>query len=221
MAVTAALAGLSFLIIGESHMLYKFPDFLHQDLYAQGAAHVHTIGACGASAGDWIKPRTVDCGAEKKDKEPTKAYGPTMRTQPIRQLLDADKPDVIVVIIGDTMGSYANELFPKAWAWQSITSLTKAIAASKTTCVWVGPAWGQPGGKYDKNNDRVERAVQFLSRNVAPCTYVNSLDFAKPGQWRTFDGQHFKDEGYEAWSKAIVGAIGALPSIRQLEQRKK
>src|SRR5690554_3236605 len=104
----AALAGLSFLVIGESHMMYELQDAIHADLRAQGAAYVHSVGACGASAIDWVQPRKVDCGAEKKGQEPGKVNPKVGQTQAIKQLIASDKPDVVLLIIGDTMGSYEN-----------------------------------------------------------------------------------------------------------------
>ncbi|WP_397474280.1 SGNH/GDSL hydrolase family protein [Pusillimonas sp.] len=219
-SAAAALAGLSFLVIGESHMLYELPESLHADLSAQGAAYVHSVGACGASAIDWVKPRQVDCGQEKKGKEPASINKSGMQTQAIKQLIAADKPDVVVLIIGDTMGSYDNETFPKAWAWQGVSSLTKEIAGAGAACVWVGPAYGRAGGKYNKRDDRVERISRFLSTNVNPCVYIDSLKFANPGQWRTFDGQHFAADGYAAWSKAIVSEVSQLPMIEELKKKK-
>lgn len=224
MAATAAtLAGLSFLVLDGSHMIYELRDTLHGDLYKQGAAYVHTIGVCGASAMDWVNPpaKAFDCGAEKIGKEAATVSGPGMQTRSIEKMIEADKPDVVVLIIADTMGAYDNPVFPKAWAWQSITALTKAIASTKTTCVWVGPAYGKEGGQYNKRDDRVERAAKFLSGSVAPCTYIDSLAFAKPGEWRTFDGQHFTPDGYAAWSKAIIGRLEKLPAIQALRANKK
>lgn len=220
MSTAATLAGLSFLVLGESHMIYELRDNLYNDLAARGATQTHIVGACGASAIDWIKPKVVDCGAVKKGKAAATVTGPGTQTQAIGQLIAADKPDVVVVIIGDTMGSYDNPAFPKAWAWQGVSSLVKAISATKTPCVWVGPAYGKAGGKYNKQDDRVERAARFLSSAVSPCTYVDSLKFAKPGQWRTFDGQHFTPDGYAAWSKAIVGELGGMPQIQKLRESK-
>lgn len=217
----AALAGLTFLVIGESHMMYELNDAVHTDLQAQGAAYVHSVGGCGASAIDWVKPRKIDCGAEKKSGEPAKLNQTGTQTQPIKQLIASDKPDVVLLIIGDTMGSYANETFPKAWAWQGVTGLTKEIASTGTPCVWVGPPYGRAGGKYDKRDDKVERADRFLAANVSPCVYISSLKFAKPGQWRTFDGQHFAADGYTAWSKAIVGDLTQIPMIQQLRKQKR
>jgi ketopantoate reductase len=218
--VTSTLAGLVFLVLGESHMIYELQKDIHEDLTQAGAAKVYSYGACGASAIDWVKPRKVDCGSEKRDTQAGVVHTKGYQTTPIKQLIENDKPDVVVLIIGDTMGSYDNEVFPRSWAWQGITALTKEVAQTKTACVWVGPAYGKAGGKYNKRDDRVERVSRFLATNVSPCVYVDSLKFAAPGQWRTFDGQHFAAPGYAAWSAAIVKEISALPMIQDLRKKK-
>ena len=46
---------------------------------------------------------------------------------------------------------------------------------------------------------------------MAPCTYIDSLTFSKPGEWITTDGQHFTIDGYQKWAKAIGTALGDLP----------
>ncbi len=212
------LAGLALLVIGESHLSQAnyLINPLYDDLTAQGAK-VHEIGACGASAGDWLKTITVPCGAERRAGAAV-IKGRDATTTPIKQLIAASKPDLVVVIIGDTMASYDSESFPRAWAWQGVTSLTQEIAATKTACVWVGPPWGNAGGKYKKNDPRVTQMSNFLATNVGPCTYVDSLKFSKPGQWSTLDGQHFTLAGYKAWSEAITKAIGELPDVKKLKK---
>ena len=219
--VSATLAGLVFLVLGESHMIYELQNDIHKDLTESGATSVYSYGACGASAIDWVNPRKVDCGSEKKGNEASVVHTKGYETTPISKLIAADKPDVVLLIIGDTMGSYDNEVFPRSWAWQGISALTKEVSKTKTACVWVGPAYGRAGGKYNKRDDRVERISRFLATNVSPCAYVDSLQFAKPGEWRTFDGQHFAAEGYAAWSQAIVNEVGALPMIKKLVAEKK
>jgi hypothetical protein len=211
----SVLAGLSILVLGESHLTISgsLIESLHDELNKQGAA-VHSIGACGASAQDWLVKKTVDCGADRVGTGKAVVRGPDATTTPISQLIATDKPDLVVLVIGDTMASYDKEAFPKTWAWQSVTNLTKAIAATNTRCIWVGPPWGTPGGKYKKNDVRVQLMSRFLSTNVAPCDYVDSLDFSKPGQWTTTDGQHFTVAGYKSWGAAIAKAIAASDSAK-------
>lgn len=210
---SSVLAGLSLLVLGESHM--SLQNHLTEPLNAaltQKGAIVYSIGACGASPADWLITKKVDCGAELKGTGKLLIKGREATTTPIKDLIAKNKPDVVVLVIGDTMASYDKPAFPKAWAWQSVTNLTKAISATGTKCVWVGPAWGKEGGMYKKNDARTQLMSKFLAANVAPCSYIDSLSLSKPGQWVTTDGQHFTVAGYKAWGGAIADAMSKLPA---------
>lgn len=209
----SALLGLSLLVIGESHMSAKeyLINPLHDELTKQGAI-VHSVGACGSNAGDWLKISPAPCGGDRKGNQKAVFKGRDATTTPIQQLIAADKPDLIVMIIGDTMASYGKP-FPQTWAWQNVTNLTKVIADSHVACIWVGPAWGNSGGKYVKTDERVKYMSTFLKNNVAPCTYVDSLSFSKPSQWETLDGEHFTPPGYKSWSNQITESIVASPFV--------
>ena len=218
----ASLIGLTFLVIGESHM--SLPNFLMEplsdDLTKQGAL-VYSVGACGASAGDWLKKTPVSCGAWSTGNGEVVRKGRVASTTHIKELIAADKPDVVVIIIGDTMASYGKP-FSQAWAWENVTNLTKEIASTKTKCVWVGPPWGDDGGRYGNKFGKTENRVQFMSNflanNVSPCTYIDSLKFSKPKQWPTLDGQHFTLAGYQAWGSAITQSIVNIPDIKQVKK---
>lgn len=219
--LTSVLAGLSILIIGDSHLTtpHYLIESLHMGLVEQGAK-VHTLGVCGTNAGDWLQAVPGTCGAaERVGAEKTKLLGRNGPTRPIGGLLAAEKPDLLVIVMGDAMAGYDKPAFPKAWAWQQIGGLTKAIGKTGTACVWVGPAWGTEGGKYKKTFARVEQMSAFLASNVAPCDYIDSLKFSKPGEWATTDGQHFTASGYQAWGKAITKAIAAAPTVKALEKK--
>lgn len=207
---SSLLAGLSILIIGDSHMAtpYYLIGGLHDDLTRKGA-NVHSIGICGANAGDWLKATPGgSCGAaERRGKDAAVALHGKATTTPIKELIAQDKPDLVLIVIGDTMAGYDKPSFPKAWAWQQISSLTKAIAETDTQCAWVGPNWGSEGGKYGKTYAKAKQMSAFLASNVAPCSYVDSLQFSKPGQWATTDGQHLTAQGYKLWGGAISGAL--------------
>ncbi len=213
MSVTTALAGMALVVIGESHMAqpHYLLDPIHQALTERGA-RVHSIGVCGASPSKWVQPARTDCGrAEKIESqaptvEPREADGVN-----IVELLQKKKPDAIVVIIGDTVGSYDKDELPRSWAYQEITTLTRAIANTGTTCYWVGPGWGQADKRFNKAPERVERINAFLAENVAPCTYIDSTKFSRPGEWKTTDGQHYTGKYYRAWAQAIADAIATQP----------
>lgn len=214
------LAGMTILMIGDSHL--ATPDYListlHDSLVTQGAK-VHTLGICGANAGDWLKATPGTCGgAERRDSEKAVVLGGKAATVPISQLLATDKPDLVLIVMGDTMASYTKPAFPKAWLWQQTTALTKEISANGTRCVWVGPNWGTEGGKYGKTFARVEMTSKFLAANVAPCSYIDSLQFSKPGQWATVDGQHLTAPGYKTWSQDISKALLEAPAVKDAKK---
>jgi hypothetical protein len=222
-ASSFALAGPNVLVLGESHL--SLPEHMMEPLHAaltKQGANVHSIGVCGANAADWlaVTSKGTECSAEKIGSDATvyKKYGSS--TQPIKQIITKDKVDLVLVVIGDTMGSYDSPSFPKAWAWQNITSLTKELKNDGVQCVWVGPAWGQPGAKYNKTDTRVKEFVQFLSKNVAPCSFIDSTTFSKPGEWKTTDGQHFTPPGYVAWANAIVNATLKTPAWQTVSAKK-
>lgn len=89
----SALAGLTLLVLGESHMSLAdhLMEPLNADLTRQGAI-VHSIGACGASAGDWLITKKVDCGAEQKGTAKIEIKGRDATTTPIAELIAKDKP---------------------------------------------------------------------------------------------------------------------------------
>lgn len=220
MAASSIFAGLTLLMIGDSHLATS--DYLIKSLhdnFVQQGAKVHSMGVCGSTAGDWLKATPGTCGgAERRDAGKPVVLGTKASTQPISQLIAADKPDLIVIVMGDTMASYTKPAFPKAWLWQQTTSFVKEIASTGTRCVWVGPNWGSEGGKYGKTYARVEMTSKFLATNVAPCDYIDSLAFSKPGQWATVDGQHLTAPGYAQWSQSISKAISEAPVVKGIKK---
>lgn len=219
--LTSVVAGLSILIIGDSHLTvpHYLIDTLHMRLERQGA-QVHTAGVCGANPGDWLQAVKGTCGgAERIGKDPVTVKDMNAATYPIAQLLAKDKPDLLVIVMGDTTAAYTKDVFPKAWAWQQVTSLTQAVAKTGTACVWVGPAWGTEGGKYHKTFARVKLMSAFLGANVQPCTYIDSLELSKPGEWATVDGMHFTRAGYEAWGQALTQRLLESSVVKGLERK--
>lgn len=212
------LAGLSILIIGDSHL--ATPDYLittlHDNLTKAGQ-EVHTIGVCGVTAESWTKVTSGNCGgAERVGKGPVKLVsGSSAKTTPVTALIEKEHPSLVLVVLGDTMGAYKEDDFPKNWVWQQVTQLSGAIGKTGTACAWVGPAWGTEGSKFGKTFTRVKLLSNFLGKNVAPCTYIDSTAMSKQGEWSTIDGQHFTTSGYKSWGDGIAKAVLQLPVLKK------
>ena len=218
---SSILAGLTILMVGDSHLTtsnYLIAS-LHENLVRQGAA-VHSLGICGANAADWLVATKGTCGgAQRKNGGKINILGPSASTVPIKTLIGQDQPDLVLVIMGDTMAAYKNPDLPKSWIWQQVTGLTKEIASTKTACVWVGPAFAPEGGSYGKTFARVQQMSSLLAANVTPCAYIDSLKFSTPATaWPTTDGQHYQPGGYRQWSDAIYKALIELPVVKQLKR---
>ncbi len=216
------LAGLTVLMIGDSHM--STPGYLittlHDDLMKQGAK-VYSYGACGTPSGDWMKTIQPSCGsAFRLNDGPLRVRASEAGfTKPLAELVKLHHPDLIVVINGDTMGGYKSATLPRPWIASQVGSLTQGIKASGASCVWVGPAWGNEGGKYGKTFAKVKEMSEYLADIVSPCIYINSLKMSKPGQWDTLpgDGQHFTDEGYVLWGDAIASQILSSDILQKIK----
>ena len=207
------LAGLTVLMLGDSHFATQgyLITTLQDALISQGAK-VTTEAACGAATGVWVSDGSAPCGtAERVQSGPVRTNkAANAHVPPFDQLLQQVHPNLIVVGGGDTMAGYAQKTLPIQYIDENVTALTRRIQASGIPCVWVGPGWGTEGGPYFKTYARVKEMSDYLSSHVAPCRYINSLAFAQPGEWNTFDGQHYSLAGYQKWGVAIDSAILAL-----------
>jgi len=217
------LAGMTVLMIGDSHMASK--DYLittlHDELTQQGAK-VYSYGACGTPSSAWMKAIQPPCGsAFRLDDGPLRMRaGEAGFTKPLPELVKLHHPNLIVVVNGDTLGGYKAKTMPKTWIWQEVSVLTKGIQATGSRCVWVGPSWGEEGGKYGKTFLRSKELSDYLAEIVSPCIYINSLTMSKQGEWETIagDGQHYIATGYKAWGAAIANAIVSPEVLSQIKK---
>jgi len=217
--MNGALAGLAILVLGDSHMAgpaYLISS-LHEALQAKGAT-VDSYGMCGANPDAWLEKTTVSCGrAERHGATPTQGEtGKQAFTWQISDLLAKHHPNLVIVEAADAMGGYGSPQLPKAWIYEQSHALAMKIKAANASCVWVGPVYGDANSTYHKADDRVRELCQFLSQSVAPCVYVDSLQFAKPHEWPTTDGQHLTSVGYKAWGSGIANAVVNLKAQNQI-----
>jgi lysophospholipase L1-like esterase len=214
------LKGETLLVIGECHMAIRgvLISYLPDLLVGQGAK-VFSYGAWGAKPSAWLKTEPVPHSAFRIDDGGVRERPSDIaRTQPVGELIDKHKPDLVVLIFGDTMESRGSKTMPKSWIWQEVTALTRVIKEKGTRCVWVGPPWGEEGGRTHKTNAQLQEFSDYLSTIVAPCIYVDSLTFSKKGEWLTHDGEHFNAAGYENWAKGISDAISSPEVLQMLKK---
>ena len=208
------LSGLTVLVIGASHLAK--PTYLiktlHDELTERGA-QVHSLGVCGVLPSEWLKKTTSACGgAERIQAEPIMlSMTGAAQTRPLAALLETQKPDVVVIVMGDNLANYIAPSFSHSSVTKELLGLTTLLASKSIRCVWVGPAWGEDHKITGKTFKRTQEISTFLASQVKPCDYVNSLEMSKPGEWQTTDGQHFFKEGYQAWGAAIAVKIEQLP----------
>ena len=213
------LAGVTAVILGESHMsiegqlITTLPDYL-----IQLGAKVYAYGACGATPSAWVKKKSAYCSAFRINSGPIRNRpGDIATTESVGKLITKDKANLVIVVEGDTMGSYDQKALLKSWIWDEVSALTKEIKSYGTRCVWVGPVWGHEGGKYIKNNVRVKELSDYLSTIVEPCTYIDSLTFSKIGEWKTIDGEHLNSEGYEGWARGITKTLTSPEVLKAIK----
>ncbi|MEI7457012.1 MAG: SGNH/GDSL hydrolase family protein [Nitrosomonadales bacterium] len=208
------LNGLGILIIGASHLAYpgSLVSSLNNGLIDKGA-HTHSFGVCGVSPSQWTLEKRGACGAaERINKGPVQLkMGSKAVTVPIQQLIEAEKPALLVVVMGDTLADYRNkDGMSLRWAASEVDALTQKISASGVKCVWVGPTWGEEGKSSQKTYARVKQLDKLLSDRVSPCSYISSLKMSKPGEWPTVDGLHYNEEYYNQWGPKIIEELGRV-----------
>jgi hypothetical protein len=210
------LLGLSLLILGDSH--FGKPDYLitslQNELIGRGAK-VATYSACGSPPSIWLTVRVASCGTAQRIQSGPIAQqaGANAKTTPVDQLVATNKPNMIMVAMADTIGGYTRAEMPRDEIQEQVTALTDKIRAMNIPCLWVGPSWGTEGGPFMKTFARVEELSKYMSTIVSPCVYVDSTKLAKPGQWPTFDGQHFSVEGYKAYGAALAQQMSQMPEV--------
>lgn len=208
------LTGLTVLVIGASHLAK--PTYLIKTLrdeLTERGAQVHSVGVCGVLPSEWLKKTTSRCGgAERLEAQPiVLSMATAAQTVPLDTLLETQKPDIVVIVMGDNLANYKALNFSRADVKKELLSLTTLLASKAIRCVWVGPAWGEDNKLSGKSLKRTQEISAFLETQVKPCDYVNSLEMSKPAEWQTTDGQHFFAEGYQKWGGAIANEIEQLP----------
>ncbi|WP_458096738.1 SGNH/GDSL hydrolase family protein [Roseomonas sp. WA12] len=218
----SALAGLSLLVLGDSHWATAgyLVSSLQDQLIARGAT-VNSFAACGSPPSVWLSVRVASCGTAQRLQRASieNRTGSAARTVPIEELVRQYRPNLIAVSMGDTIAGYVQPQMPSDSIREEVMALTDRIKRLGIPCVWIGPAWGTEGGPFLKSFARVQEVNALLAQSVAPCAYVDSTKLSRPGEWPTFDGQHFTLDGYRAYGTALAQTIAQMPEVQAAAQR--
>lgn len=204
--MSALLAGLTLLIIGDSHVTFKDSLLtILPEAYTRAGAKVVTYGVCSSTAADWVVPNPNNgCGAAQRvgDAPLTPPNMTPTSPPPITALIEQWHPDVVMVVLGDTMAAYGQSEISRNWADEQVKTLTMTIG--KTACIWVGPTWGEYSPRYGKTDKRAQEMADFLKDEVAPCTYIDGTKLMQPGSPKTIDGVHLTPVSYKVWGAGIL-----------------
>jgi hypothetical protein len=209
------LNGISILIIGASHLTIPgaLVTTLNDGLLNKGA-QVHSIGVCGTSPSQWTVVAKGTCGgADRVNSGPINLkIASKALTTPISELIKVEKPNLLMIVLGDTLAEYSNaESLSLLWVGAELAQMNRAVALSKVRCVWIGPSWGEEGFPSRKTFARVSQVSDLIEKRVGSCTYINSLKMSKPGEWLTMDGIHYRNQYYQQWGSKIVEVLEKLP----------
>ena len=70
--------------------------------------------------------------------------------------------------------------------------------------------WGQDKQPFATTDASIRQISQLLAASVAPCTFIDSTTFARPGELQTSDGTHLLSDGYRIWGRGIADTIVRL-----------
>jgi hypothetical protein len=127
----------------------------------------------------------------------------------------------VVIELGDNEAGYGTlPSLPRDFIAAEVHQFLAPIKARNLPCVWVGPPWGGDTTSYHKSDTRVRELSQFLAQTVAPCAYVDTTSFSRPGEWSTADGEHLTPPSYRKWGLSITDAIVRLKGNLHVAQVK-
>ncbi|QEO16374.1 SGNH/GDSL hydrolase family protein [Acetobacter vaccinii] len=216
--MSALLAGLTVLIIGDSHVTFKDSLLtLLPDAYVSAGAKVVTYGVCSSTAADWVVPNPNNgCGAAQRigNAPVGDAVMKPTSPPPIASLLEKWHPNVVMVVLGDTMAAYGQSEMSKNWVDEQVKTLTSSLGDA--ACIWVGPTWGEFSPRYGKTDKRAQEMAGFLKTEVSPCTYVDGTQLMAQGSVKTIDGVHPTAASYRQWGDAILAQT--MPMLEKLKK---
>lgn len=191
------------LFVGDSHSVGYFGLELDALLRASGA-RVTTRALCGSAPRDWLESRSQSCGWFFRDPEGSPdrelATGIAKAAPSLGPILDAEKPDLVVIALGANMtGAAASAIRSQSWR------LAALVTAAGARCVWVGP----PRRRDETGQDALY--VALSGAVFSHCSFVDSREHTRyPATGG--DGRHYWGTDGEKiskdWAAAVMGKLG-------------
>ena len=192
-------AGNRVLVIGDSHTAGLYGDELDRQLRARGA-QVHTVGSSGASASNFINGRGTKVGYADHRVDGKTERVASHATPKLEDLINQDKPDVIVVNLGANFRGAT-----PAQLESQVKSLGEVAKRHNIPIKWVGPpkpAKGDAGA--------VQRFDQQMAAAVAPYgEYISSVPYTP--EYAGADGLHYSGtrgkQLAQQWAQGIASNL--------------
>lgn len=192
-------AGNRVLVIGDSHTAGLYGDELDRQLRARGA-QVHTVGSSGASASNYITGRGTTVGYADHGMDGHTQKTARHATPRLEELINQDKPDVIVVNLGANFRGAG-----QAGIESQVKSLGEVAKRHGIPIKWVGPP--KPA---HPNMDAVQRFDQQMAAAVAPYgEYISSVPYTP--EYAGADGLHYSGtrgkQLAQQWAQGIASNL--------------
>lgn len=126
----------SVLMIGDSHLVSQLGIKLDAKLRTK-FEKVHTIGACGATAGTLYYQGTTQCGyfENKADNKPVRKLGG--KVPDLREIIQKENPDLVIIELG-TFYLFRNDLNRVATESRALAQAIRRDSMH-ARCVWITP----------------------------------------------------------------------------------
>jgi len=192
-------AGNRVLVIGDSHTAGLYGDELDRQLRGRGA-QVHTVGSSGASASNFINGRGTKVGYADHRVDGKTDRVASHATPKLEDLINQDKPDVIVVNLGANFRGAS-----PAQLESQVKSLGEVAKRHNIPVKWVGPPKPAKG-----DAGTVQRFDQQMAAAVAPYgEYISSVPYTP--EYAGADGHHYSGtrgkQLAQQWAQGIASNL--------------
>jgi hypothetical protein len=187
------------LVIGDSHTAGLYGDELDRQLRARGA-QVHTVGSSGASASNFINGRGTTVGYADHGMDGRTQRTASHATPRLEELINQDKPDVIVVNLGANFRGAS-----QSGIQSQVRSLGEVARRHNIPIKWVGPP--KPARP---DLAAVQRFDQQMAEAVAPYgEYISSVPYTP--EYAGSDGRHYSGtrgrQLAQQWAQGIASNL--------------